>query len=57
MAALEAFFAAAGLKPTEGKLYAAKCDAEGYDVDTIANVVSPTSRIIQNMTTANGTNI
>ena len=36
-AALEEFFAAAGLKPKESKLYAAKCDSEGYDADTLAS--------------------
>ena len=36
MAALEKFFAAAGLKPQESKLYATKCDSEGYDVGFIA---------------------
>ena len=34
MAALEEFFTAAGLEPEDSRLYAAKCDSEGYNVET-----------------------
>eukprot|EP00936_MAST-01D_sp_MAST-1D-sp1_P002857 g2857.t1 len=36
MAALEEFFTAAGLEPEDSRLYAAKCDSEGYNVETLS---------------------